>query len=338
VRGELEISSPFSINFTIMISTKNIISSYEDVPSEWIFEYYLNLSEKLVGQDVKMYSVFKTEKTPSMYVYFTVNNNSYKFKDFSSGNQGGPVDLVMALFSIDFFSATSMIINDYERFIKDNRYALNVEYKVQDKYKVVDYEMRHWTNLDKDYWMKYKIGSKLLEYYNVTPLSFFSMEKTEPDGSISSVRISLNNIYGYFRRNGSLYKIYMPKNGDKKFIKVENYIQGSDQLVSVKSNLIITASLKDLMAFRMLKIPDFQAIAPDSENSMINESAIDKLKEKFDKIVVLFDNDTAGKESSEKYKSRYGFDYITLDMSKDLSDSVKDYGIDAVRDKLKQML
>lgn len=321
-----------------MISTKNIISSYEDVPSEWVFEYYLNLSEKLVGQDVKMYSVFKTEKTPSMYVYFNVSTNSYKFKDFSSGNQGGPADLVMALFSTDFFSANAMIVNDYERFIKDNRYDLNIEYKIQDKFKVVDYEMRHWTNLDKDYWMKYRIGSKLLEHYNVAPLSFFTMEKTELEGTITSVKRSMNHIYGYFRKNGSLYKIYMPKNTDKKFIKVENYIQGTDQLINAKSNLIITASLKDLMAFRMLKIPDYQAIAPDSENSMINESTVEKLKGKFDKIVVLFDNDTAGKESSEKYKSRYGFDYITLDMSKDLSDSVKDYGIDTVRDKLKQML
>ena len=36
-----------------MISTKNIISKLSQVPIEWPFEYYLNLKEKLLGQDIK---------------------------------------------------------------------------------------------------------------------------------------------------------------------------------------------------------------------------------------------------------------------------------------------
>ena len=41
-----------------MISTKNLIANISDVPTGWPFEYYLGLSEKLDGQDVKMRSVF----------------------------------------------------------------------------------------------------------------------------------------------------------------------------------------------------------------------------------------------------------------------------------------
>ncbi len=58
-----------------MISTKTIIGGIEDVPREWIFEYYLNLKERLTGQDVKILSAFNSsDKVPSMFIYFdTVN-------------------------------------------------------------------------------------------------------------------------------------------------------------------------------------------------------------------------------------------------------------------------
>lgn len=52
-----------------MISTKKNAISIGNVPVTWIFEHYLNLTEKLDGQQIKVKSAFKTEKTPSMYVY-----------------------------------------------------------------------------------------------------------------------------------------------------------------------------------------------------------------------------------------------------------------------------
>jgi len=48
----------------------------------------------------------------------------------------------------------------------------------------------------------------------------------------------------------------------------------------------------------------------------------------------LFDNDQPGINSMKKYQEMYGFDYIILDMEKDLSDSVKKYGIEKVRGTL----
>ena len=44
-----------------MISTKHIISDLSDVPREWVFENYLNLKEKLTGQDVKILSAFNSK-------------------------------------------------------------------------------------------------------------------------------------------------------------------------------------------------------------------------------------------------------------------------------------
>jgi len=320
-----------------MIST-TLITSIEDVPREWVFEYYLNLKEKLTGQDVKMLSVFNPkDRVPSMFVYFDTSSGKYKFKDFSSGHQGGHVDLVKHLYNLDTSSALAKITSDYESYVKDNGKRAEVALKIQDKYKVVDYEIRHWTNLDEAYWSKYKIGSKLLEHYEVAPLEFFKMEKEEENETISH-RFSSKYIYGYFRKDGSLYKIYMPKNTEKKFIKVQNYIQGGDQLNYKNKNLVITSSLKDLMCFVKLGYKHIEVIAPDSENSMLTEHTVNMLRSKFNKICVLFDNDTAGKASMQKYQDRFGFEPILLDMEKDLSDSIAMHGLIKVKEKMNELL
>lgn len=324
-----------------MISTKNIISDLKEVPREWVFEYYLNLKEKLVGQDIKMLSAFNPkDKVPSMFIYFDVASNSYKFKDFSSGNQGDTIALVKLLFNLPSREqAAAKIMNDYHHYLKNNNIVITkTEFKIHDKFKVVDYEMRHWNTLDKDYWIKFKIGSGLLERYNVMPLEFFTMEKEEIDGTMTSFTFKRPYMYGYFREDGSLYKIYMPKNTDKKFIKVENYIQGVDQLKHDCKYLLITSSLKDLMCFHKLGISNIEVIAPDSENTMIGEKAMGELQQHYQKIIVLFDNDEPGIKAAERYKIKYGFNYIVLPMEKDLSDSVKMYGIEKVREILFPLL
>jgi len=322
-----------------MISTKNLITDLNQIPREWVFEYYLNLKEKLSGQDVKILSIFNArDKVPSMFIYYDTISKSYKYKDFSSGNQGDSIELVKALFNMPTRGhATYKILNDYQIYIKNNTVAV-VDIFYHDKYKVVDYEMRHWTNFDQTYWMAYKIGSKMLDRYNVIPLSFFTMSKLGLDGVEISYTFKKSYVYGYFRNDGSLYKIYMPKNTDKKFIKVENYIQGIDQLRYDCKYLLITSSLKDLMAFNKLGISNIEAIAPDSENTMIGEKAIGELKPHYEKIVVLFDNDDPGIKAAQRYKDKYGFNTILLPMEKDLSDSVKEHGVDKVREVLFPLL
>ena len=317
-----------------MISTKNLISDLEEVPREWVFEYYLNLREKLTGQNIKMLSAFNVrDKVPSMFIY--QDGGKYKFKDFSSGFQGDQVELVRYLFNYDArFKATNRIITDYQEYLKHNAPAVRGPIQFHDKFKVVDFEMRHWNTLDQKYWTQFKISSSILSQYNVVPLEFFTMSKTEIDDSVTSYRFSRPYVYGYFRNDGELYKIYMPKIPEKKFIKIQNYTQGMDQLQYDSKYLLIVSSLKDLLSFKKLGIGNIECIAPDSENTMIGESVINRLREKYSKIIVLFDNDEPGIKAAQRYQDKYNIPHVILDMSKDLSDSVKDHGIETVRDQL----
>lgn len=321
-----------------MISTKNNVLTISDVPVIWIFEHYLNLTEKLDGQQVKIKSIFKTEKTPSMCIYVDPNSMKYKYKDFSSGLQGDPISLIERMFNISRGEAVSKLISEYKLFMEGNRAYKAPEIKSYDNYKVTDYTIRHWSNFDQKYWGDYHIGSKMLEAYNISPLEYYKMTRNEPDGSISEITITGLNLYGYFKNDGTLYKIYQPKNMNKKFLKLANYIQGSEQLTLTKDYLVITSSLKDVMAFNKLGFKNVECIAPDSENTIMKETTIDKLKSKYKSICVMFDNDDAGKIAMEKYKERYGLSYIVLNMEKDVSDSIKLHGLQKVKEELFPLL
>jgi DNA primase len=71
---------------------------------------------------------------------------------------------------------------------------------------------------------------------------------------------------------------------------------------------------------------------------MIGEKAIGEFQQYYQKIIVLFDNDEPGIKAAERYKVKYGLNYIILPMEKDLSDSVKMHGIDKVREVLFPLL
>ena len=67
-------ASLFHLREVVMISTKNLISQLEDIPIEWVFEYYLKLSEKLTGQSIKMKSIF------NLINFFTIFEHLLKEK------------------------------------------------------------------------------------------------------------------------------------------------------------------------------------------------------------------------------------------------------------------
>jgi len=322
-----------------MLSITSIITDINEIPREWVFEHYLKLDVRLMGQDVKIKSLFNpVDKNPSMYIFFS-SNNTYRYKDFSTGKTGDALDLVKEMFKLGTRGETAhKIIQDYSEFIKNNKGTYDIhEFKKRNKFKVTDFTTRAWTNLDERFWTKFFIGSKILDFFNVVPLNDYTLQKEE-DGTTRELIIKGNNLYGYFRKDGALYKIYNPYSKENKFIKVKDYIQGSDQLTMAVPYLIICSSLKDVMAFTKLGYKNAEAVAPDSENIIIPEHVITAYKLKYKNICTLFDNDKAGKESMQKYKSKYGLNSVTLELSKDLSDSLRDFKLHKTKEVLTPLL
>jgi hypothetical protein len=313
-----------------MFSSREAVFSIDDVPAEWIFEHYLGLTEKLHGQSVKIKSLFNPrDNDPSMYIYLNPSSQEYKFKCFSTGTYGSAINLIMITKSLSFIEAANLIIGDYKEYLKGSTYTKTKMTEVA-KWKLYDLKYRSWNTDDKEYWAPYNIGSPLLNLYNVRPIESFTMTKESESFSRSGRRV-----YAYTKADGEVYKIYMPENKDKKFMNFSKYIQGWEQLEG-NSRLFICSSLKDIMAMKSLGIKG-DYIAPSSENSRI-KPILDWIEEEYSEKYVIFDNDEAGIRMMETYKKEYDLPYLILDLSKDISDSIKDHGAKKVKECFKKLI
>lgn len=319
-----------------MISTKNVIAEINQVPSYWVFKYYLNLSENLTGQDIKIKSVWNmAEKTPSMCIYVNLQKNEYVFKDFSTGKYGDKITLVMELFNLNYAFACNKLISDYNVYVKQKGKEV-LSLNPQAKWELDYIHLRKWNTLDAEYWLSFRIGKSMLEKYNVKPVEYYNMVKDE-DETIKTLKIQGDYIYAYCDNQGDPYKLYQPFKTKHKFHKLKSHIQGLDQLTYTEPYLVICSSLKDAMCLKGFGY-NIEVIAPDSENTIIKPYLIENLKKKYKKIVTFFDNDEAGKKAIDLYASQYNINGTALTISKDISDAVKEHGFDTTHKHLKPLL
>lgn len=264
------------------------------------------------------------DKNPSMEIY-VCPTGTYRFHDWSTGIKGDEVDLVCRLVEratgqrLNYVETCSRISEEYCRFLSNNERYITEELEVQSSYKLKSWGERKWNTLDQHHWTQFWIGSSALEYFEVRPLSGFVMSRDEEE-----VVREGNYIYGYFRKDGSLYKIYQPKNLKRKFMKVADYIQGTDQLTYTSKVLLIQSSLKDIMTVFGFDL-GLEFMAPDSENSILRESTVSVLKKKYPYIFTLFDNDKAGRDATKLYEEKYGLPGIPFYVKKDIAEATKEY-------------
>ena len=319
-----------------MFNTKNFVIEGSDVPSTWVFQYYLNLPEKLTGQDVKIVSIFNpNEKTPSFCIYVDKTIMQYKFKDFSTGKSGNKVDLIKLMFKLDFPSSMQRIVKDYNTYVRSSEYT-EQKFQPQSKWEIDFIKPREWTTEDKEYWLSFRIGKTMLDTYNVRPIEYYNLIKEET-GEIKKLRIASKYMYGYFDKYKEVYKIYQPHSKNHKFHKVKPYLQGFDQLKFDQPYLVICSSLKDAMCLKSMGY-NLEVLAPDSENTMIKPHIIEHLKKKYKKVITLFDNDDAGLHAVDMYAKTYNIDGFVPTICKDISDAMVEHGFDKVHAMLRPLL
>jgi len=319
--GRVEIFSPFlSIS---MISTKNIPGEddIKNIPGNWAFKFYCNLSELPGGKDIKIKSLFNPKDTdPSFIIYYSSRLGKHMFKDFSVNLGGGMVDLVSNLFDLSLSDAAKKILRDYNEYLR-NKLVVNTDPIIERTVKITDCIKRTWTTKDAYYWQCFGISSRILNKYKVFPLESYTMEITQGDYQTDKI-FRLPQVYGYFKNDDTLYKIYQPKSIAGKFMKLGQYIQGTEQLTFQKPYLIIGSSLKDIMSLEAMNLP-IEFISPDSESTMIQPDIINAYKYKYKKIITLFDDDPTGLTFMRKYYELHGIPYLHFQTGhKDVSDTI----------------
>jgi hypothetical protein len=272
--------------------------------------------------------IFHKERTPSL----TIDYLKGMYKCFSCGKSGRGVQFVMDKFNCTFPEALRIIINDFRLPIDIGEYkepSLNYigladksipEYQQTET--LIEIKSKAYTVAELNYWGQYGISKELLDYHNVKSLKFYRINGytfySKPTIPIFC--------YEFVDKKR---KIYLPLNdkGLKWFGNAgQDIVQGDLQLPRSGELLIITSSLKDVMSLHSLELSNnIEAVAPSSETSFILDDKIDDYKQRFNRIIVYFNNDDAGIQAAINYKERYGFEYIynPKNEPKDPSDVIK---------------
>jgi hypothetical protein len=310
------------------ISTTIFTTETFPVPTTWIFEKFLNLTEALTGQTISMHSIFnKNDKNPSMMLYVN-NNNKYKFKCFSTDKSGDGADLIQQMYGLKTRDEAFKLAMKYWT---DGGYeSYTPSAIVKGTFKVTDYTTRVWNTNDAAYWQEYHIGSESLNGHYIRPLASYDTQTIQGD-MITNRTFQWDYCYGYFTKAGQLYKIYNPMNTRAKFIKIFSFVQGHEQLQFKGGWLIISSSMKDLLALKTLRLPNIETVAPDSENTMLTAEQIAWYCKRYDFVSVLFDGDAAGAQGALKYHQLYSIPFTTFDVEKDVAKCVKEHGVENTR-------
>jgi len=306
-----------------MITKEDIL---KHVTQEEIYSYYL-------GEDVTRLGVFhsplREDNIPSFAIYFHKSEqNVLMFKDYATGDCGDFVVLVMKLFNIRYREALRKITYDLgltQQSVDADRQQITYTKIVQKQKVNLGVKTRKWNKGDKEFWSSFGITKKTLEKYNVHPVEYVFYN----DNPVSVHALAY--VYVEFKDDEVTYKIYQPlESKEKKWINNANSTvhQGYSQLPETDEILIITKSLKDVMAIHdVIGIP---AIGLQSESIGIKESVMEEYRSRFTNVVCLFDNDPAGIKLTESFSEKYDLPYFYMPQLigvTDFSDLVQSIGI-----------
>jgi len=321
--------------YRISLTVENVLSRIKEYD---LYAYYW-ISNFTAGKPY--YSPFRKESHPSFNIYYAYNG-ALLWKDFATGECGNVIQFIAKMFGITYNAALLKINRDLSLNLDEEVILrfLNLESlsKVPCS-KYTETPLIHgtkksleifdvpWNTENYSFWRKYGIPQTLLKFYNIYPITGFSFNGR----AVTKLRYAY--AFSFLFEGEIYYKIYQPFNTKYKWISNVHsaILQGLEQLAVENRKhdiLIISKSLKDILCLRLLKVA---AVAPQSESNQFTPELVSKLSLYGKKIIVFFDNDATGITYANLIKSRYGFDSIQLEQSKDISDYISKYGLEPAK-------
>ena len=305
-----------------------------------VFKYYIPFSFKL-GRNF-LNPLYKDSKA-SCNVYFDRRNGMYKMKDFGNDDYSGDCfALVGKLNGLNCkepkdFVQILAIIRDMHLGLSDKsemRISSTTSVPViaevthvpkRKKARPYTLAQKSFTAAELAFWGESGITQEVLKLFQVVSLKKFSSENNEGK-PFSIVATDKEPVFGYTAKQ--YVKVYRP-HSEMRFLSAgdfgENYCFGLEQLPAKGDLLFITGGEKDVMS---LTVHGFHAICFNSETVTIPVGIIHRLSFRFKHIVLLYDVDKAGLDSSAKQElalKNYGVKRLLLPLEgtkveKDISD------------------
>lgn len=309
--------------------TKDFILS--KVNQESIMQHY-------TGQDVNSKKLFTSVLRTDNHItvgYYKSRSGILYMHDFATNEHLDCWNVVMKLFNCSYYQALDIIAKDFG-LIEGNHqistFKVIPEIKETESAKI-QVQIKDYTQEELDWWLQFGINKKLLKKYHV-----YSLQHVFLNGELKFTSSPKCPIYGYYfgkDKNGEdKFKIYFPFRKEFRFLNNVNKktLQGYKQLPKTGNLLVITKSMKDCISLHSFGIA---ACAPNSETLFINDKQLEEFKNRFNHILVIYDQDRSGRYNMSKIRKLYPeLNYFVIPKnygSKDFSDLVRDYGIEKVK-------
>lgn len=314
--------------------TPSITKEYilENLSQERIMQKYLDVP---VQYDHLFKSPLRIDNNPTCC--FSWKNEKLWFRDWAMHKPLDIFGVVMEKYICNFREAIDIIAEDFGLTDKETSRRLASSPTIKEKSRGsrnseksdIRVKLQRYTQDNISYLQSYGIHSDTVKKFNV-----FSPAVVWLNGEIFYVYDDDNPALAYYfgkdEKGHEKWKIYFyRKRGDFRFLGNTSRINGWIQIPEVDDLLIITKSLKDVMAMYEFGL---NAIAMQGESTIPYDYITDELKQRFDNILTLYDHDEAGIRNAEKINELYGIPsaFITQESlgvtpgdAKDFSDYVK---------------
>ena len=293
-------------------------------------------------------SPLRKDEHPSFRIY-SPDGTRVKFFDYATGQKGSIFDLLMLMYGKSFQDTLEMISKD----LTDNRktaiYKAKLErLKVNSERGILQVRSvrSEWQEYDFSYWDSYGVPKNWLLNADIYPISHILI--VSESGYVKTIKAD-KYAYTFIERKDGVVteKVYQPYN--KEGMK---WRSGHDRSVCdlwaklpEKGNIVIIASSRKdaLCVWAQTGIP---TISMQSETVLMKPQVMQELKERFKRVVVLFDNDFSaeenhGQKDSQKFAELYGIEQIEIPSkyrAKDPSDLHRYYGEGIVKQVIFEQL
>lgn len=293
--------------------------------------------------DSNFKSEFYNDTNPSCRIVVSASGIPY-YKDYGNGDYFLAFDYVSRKYGSSYHETCNIIANDFGL----KRTNLNVTPQllmVNDSPKLVKVKsniqviVKPFSLIDYEYWNQYGVSLTTLQFFNVKAVSHVYLNKGDKHYVFEYKNSNPLYSYKFFKNNTEYLKIYNPYSITKEGKWLTNVgsdcLQGYDQLPETGDILFITKSLKDVMVFYEMQ---YSAVGLQAETNKLSKKSWDELSKRFKRIILLLDNDHQGRTSTGDFILEYDVEFIFIDQEKDISDYLKNYGLEKAKKLIKKKL
>lgn len=328
------------------VSKKEIFSQLNDYD---LFHQYCAGFNK---SGTKFSSEFRDDRNPSCVV--GRYGSKLYYKDFAEPDNYDALGYIMRKYNTNFVQTLNMINRDFNLGLDPTcslrdlpmtsagiTHGITIE-SIPVAPKIISIEKREWKAQDGKFWKdRYGITQATLRKYRVVPIKRYWTSGKDGHRTVTVGFYAYAFFCGYIDDGREAWKIYQPykTQADGKWYSnvPGSFLQGYDELPHFGDNLIITAALKCVMVLDQAGWP---AIAPHGENFKIPREFMVNLLRRFPNIIVLYDNDEAGKRAAASLAKEHPELKVAFlpEGTKDPSDFVETYDYDTLDQVIHEMV